>query len=243
MASDEDPRQHRTVSRVTNILELVAAEPHGARLATLATALEAPRSSVHGLVQGLLAVGYLREEEGGYLIGPAVPALLRPASPALPALARPGMQQLHARFDETVMLAVAVGDSVAYLDTIESTQLIRYSAPRRQRRPMYPTSSGKCLLAGAPQRRREGYLRKHITDEHDRAAVRSELDQARADGVAFNRGETLPDVNAVASLVSAGGKPLAAIAVAGPAPRMEGKLTDAAAAVREAARELSHELG
>lgn len=243
MASDEDPRQHRTVSRVTDILELVAAEPHGAKLATLTTALAAPRSSVHGLVQGLLAVGYLREQDGAYLIGPAVSALLSPASPALPTLARPGLQQLQTRFDETVMLAVAVGDSVAYLDTIVSTQLIRYSAPRRQRRPMYPTSSGKCLLAGAPQRRIEGYLRKHIADEQDRAAVRSELDRAREDGIAFNRGETLPDVNAVASLVSAGGKPVAAIAVAGPASRMEPKLTEAATAVHEAARELSGKLG
>lgn len=243
MASDDSPKQHRTVNRVTTILELVAADPHGARLATLATALDAPRSSVHGLVQGLLAVGYLRESGGAYEVGPAVNALLTPGRPALPALARPGMRRLRARFDETVMLAVAVGDSVVYLDSIESSQLIRYSAPRRQRRPMYPTSTGKCLLAHAPQHRRESYLRRHIADEQRRADIHRELDEARVASVAFNRGETLPDVSAVAGIVLRAGKPAAALAIAGPTTRMDAKLDDAAVAVLDVARELSRELG
>lgn len=242
MAGDDAPKEHRTVSRITTILELVAAEPHGARLASLAAALDAPRSSIHGLVKGLLAVGYLREDDGGYVLGPAVSALLAPGRPALPALARPGMQRLQQQFDETVMLAVPVGDSVVYLDAVESSQLIRYSAPRRQRRPMYPTSTGKCLLAHATPQRRESYLRRHIANDRRRAQVRRELAAAREAAVAFNRGETLPDVSAVASIVLSAGKPVAALAIAGPTTRMEGKLDEAAAAVLAAARAIAREL-
>ena len=72
-------KAHRTVSRVTTILELAAANRSGVRLTELATALDAPRSSVHGLVKGLVATGYLREEGGTYRIGPAINSLLAAA--------------------------------------------------------------------------------------------------------------------------------------------------------------------
>ncbi|WP_158887073.1 IclR family transcriptional regulator [Amycolatopsis anabasis] len=235
-------REHRTVSRVTTILEAVAAEPGGVRLGVLAGALDAPKSSVHGLVKGLVATGYLREHDGGYLIGPALAALLSTGRPSLVDAARPALEELHERFDETVMLAALVGSSVVYLDTIESTRLIRYSAPRRRRRPVYPTSSGKSLLANLGERRIDAYLREHFPDPIRAAEVAAELARVRADGVAFNRGETAPDVSAAASVVREHGRVAASIAVAGPSTRMAAKLDVIAVAVREAAAGVSRAL-
>src|SRR5215475_8472440 len=192
--------EHRTVSRVTTILERVAATQTGVRLAELAAVLDAPRSSVHGLVKGLVATGYLREEDGAYVIGPAVGALLMAAPPALDLTARPEMEKLHRQFDETVMLASPVGDSVVYTDAIESTRVIRYSASLHSRRPLYPTSAGKCILAFAPARTRENYLTAHIEPDR-RERVRRELTEIAVAGVAANRGETEPDDSGVASPV------------------------------------------
>ncbi|TCP51863.1 IclR family transcriptional regulator [Tamaricihabitans halophyticus] len=235
-------KEHRTVSRVTTILETVAGDQHGVRLGVLAGVLDAPKTSVHGLVKGLVATGYLREQDGVYLLGPAVGAVLAPPRPWLLEAAHPVLERIRAEFDETVMLAIQVGDSVVYLDTIESTQLVRYSAPLRRRRPLYPTSSGKCLLAHADTRRQEAYLREHFAEPAERARVGEELRRVAAEGVAYNQGETVPDVLAVASLVSAGEQPAGCIAVAGPITRMTGKLDPIAATVREAVGEISNQL-
>jgi hypothetical protein len=57
-------RPHRTVDRVTGILETVSLSPRGVTLAELANALDAAKSSVQELTNGLLARGYLVEEDG-----------------------------------------------------------------------------------------------------------------------------------------------------------------------------------
>ena len=68
------PESHRTVERVTRILETVVYRP-GVTLAELARTLEAPKSSVHGFVRGLLAQGWLYEQEHRFYLGPAVYSL------------------------------------------------------------------------------------------------------------------------------------------------------------------------
>jgi DNA-binding IclR family transcriptional regulator len=240
--ADASPKEHRTVSRVTTILETAAAQPDGVTLGQLAAVLGAPKSSVHGLAKGLAAAGYLREQDGRYLLGPAVGALLAAGAPSLSAAARPAMAELHESFDETVMLGTLVGDSVVYVDAIESSQLIRYSAPLNRRRPLYPTSTGKCFLAHMPSRRRVGYLAAHVPTV-DRARVESELEDVRVLGVATNRGETLPDISAVAAPVLVGGRVVACLALAGPTSRMAAKLEPGAEAVRAAVQATTVRIG
>ena len=52
-----EPQNHRTVDRVTQILEEVVYKP-GMTFAELARALSAPKSSVYGFIQGLVAKGW-----------------------------------------------------------------------------------------------------------------------------------------------------------------------------------------
>jgi DNA-binding IclR family transcriptional regulator len=234
--------EHRTVSRVTTILERVAADHTGVRLTELAAVLDAPRSSVHGLVKGLVATGYLREEDGAYLLGPAVGALLMAAPPTLDLTARPEMEKLHRQFDETVMLASQVGDSVVYTNAIESTRVIRYSALLHTRRPLYPTSAGKCILAFAPARMRENYLATHIAEAEQQQLVRRELTEIAVTGVAANRGETEPDDSGVASPILIGDQVASVICVSGPTSRILDHLDEIAAATKEAANAISERL-
>ncbi|MFC7344172.1 IclR family transcriptional regulator [Saccharopolyspora griseoalba] len=233
------PKAHRTVSRVTTILELAAADRSGVRLAELAAALDAPRSSIHGLVKGLVATGYLREEAGTYRIGPAINALLGAAAPTVAEAARPAMRELHRRFDETVMLATPVGDSVVYTETIESTHPLRYSAPLRTRRPLHPTSSGKCFLAFGTEAFRELHLASHVPEPAQQERLRAQLDEVGRAGVAVNRGETLPDQSGVGAPIHENGAVVAAIAVAGPTNRLTEVIADVAAATKEAADQVT----
>lgn len=233
-------KQHRTVTRVVRIIEIVAAAGgQPVRLGMLSGALDAPKTSVHGLAQGLVATGYLVETGAGYLIGPAVSSLVGPAEPDVIAAARPVMERLRREFDETVILSTQVGLSVVYLDTVESTQLIRYAAPLRQRRPVYPTSTGKCFLAHLPADRRDAILAAFVTDAAALAGARTELARAAADGVAYNHHETVPDVSAAASLVLVPGRNPVAIAVVGPSGRVEPGLPAIAEAVKAAAAEIT----
>lgn len=238
LAESGAAKAHRTVSRITTILELAAAHRTGVRLSELAAELDAPRSSLHGLVKGLVATGYLREDGGTYSIGPAVNTLLAAAPPTVAEAARPAMEELHGQFNETVMLASLVGNSVVYTDTLESTQLIRYSAPLSTRRPLHPTSSGKCFLAFGSARFREN----HLADLPRRDEIRRELAEIAEEGVAVNRGETLPDISGVGAPIFDNGRVVAAIAVAGPTTRLTDIVTDIAQATRTAAREVSEHL-
>lgn len=242
MSAPGDAKEHRTVSRVTNILELVARSETGCRFTDLTAALDAPRSSIHVLVKGLVANGYLREEGGRYTIGSAVRALL--AAPTIPidSAARPSMESLHSKFNETVMLSFLVGDAVVYTDVIESTHMIRYSAPLRTRRPLYPTSSGKCFLAYADESFRENYLATHLEDEDARDEARAELRSIAEQGVAINRGETLPDVCGVSVPIFGHERHLAVLAVAGPTTRTYDRLDEIAAAVKDEAIQISTRL-
>lgn len=225
--------EHRTVTRVTTILETVAASRDGVRLADLAAVVAAPRSSVHGLVHGLVATGYLLPREGGrYVLGPALGALLPSGRPALLDVARPVLEDLVGTTGETVALCGQVGRSVVYLDLVESPRPIRYVAPLRERRPLYPTSAGKCFLAHLPVRERDAWLTQ--LDAGTRDAVRAELDEVRRDGVARNRGETVPDVGAFASPVLVAGRAVACLNVVGPMDRVLANADTIVPTLREA---------
>src|SRR3954469_14770920 len=65
------PQNHRTVDRVTRILEEVVYKP-GMTFAELVRALDAAKSSVLGFISGLLANGWLYQEQHRFYLGPAV---------------------------------------------------------------------------------------------------------------------------------------------------------------------------
>ncbi|NSC24948.1 helix-turn-helix domain-containing protein [Streptomyces albus subsp. chlorinus] len=232
---------HRTVSRITGILETVA-RTGGARTHELARQLQAPKSSVFGLVKGLVAEGYLTEDGGVHRLGPALGCLLPPALPDVAEAARPALEALRDRFAETAMVATAVGDSLSYLAAAESPQLIRYSAPLRTRRPLYPPSAGKVLLAHRAEHARDAYLEAALPHVRERERARADLVRVRAEGVAFNRGETLPDVHAAARPVLVDGQLRAAVAVAGPTGRIAPHLDTVADALREAVADVAARL-
>jgi DNA-binding IclR family transcriptional regulator len=236
---DSVGREHRTVTRVTTILEAAAAHPEGVKLAALSALLDAPKSSVHGLVGGLLATGYLSDRDGGYVLGPAVSLLPQPSKPSVLAHAHRSLEALQAQCHETATLSLLVGGSVVYIDIVESSQSIRYSAPLRVRRPLYPTSSGKCFLAHLPGAQRDSYLTETIRDPAALDKVHAELDSVRRDAVAYNRGETVPDVFAVASPVLVRGRAVACLSVAGPRQRMQPVIDSLAEMVRTESQRLA----
>src|ERR1700739_4948785 len=104
---------HRTVDRVTGILETVSLSPRGVTLAELAAALDAAKSSVQELTNGLLARGYLIEEEHRFHLGPG-PFILAARANKLAALSlnHEFVAELTQVLDCTVLVGVRGGDSI-----------------------------------------------------------------------------------------------------------------------------------
>src|SRR5699024_3969969 len=143
--------EHRTVSRIVSILEFTAQAGSGVRMSEIVKELEAPRSSVHGLVHGLVAAGYLHATDSGqYTLGAAIGALVTERSAGDTAI-RAAMEGLNLEFDETVAFVAIAGDSIVTIDAIESSMAIRYNPTIGLRRPLYPTSAGKCFLSAAAE--------------------------------------------------------------------------------------------
>ncbi len=235
-------REHRTVTRVMAIIEaVVASEPAGARLGDLASAAGAPKSSIHGLAKGLVATGYLREQDGRYFIGPAISGLLAVGLPSVPSAYLHVLEQLSAQWNETAIFATLVGESMVYLAVVEPDTLIRASPAVNKRTPLWPRSSGKCFLAFMDPRRAEAYLRRHQSDPAERDRIRAELQTIRETHLAINVGGNSGDELGVASpIIHANAQVATAIAMAGPIARMQAKLDDISDAVRQAAQSLSN---
>ena len=232
--------EHRTVSRVMAILEVViASEPNGVRLADLPDIIGAPKSTIHGLARGLVATGYVREQHGRYYEGPAL-AMMAVGGQHVPAAYHQALEQLSKTWNETAILATVAGESVINIDSAEPSQTIRASPPLHERRPMWPGSYGKVFLAFMETPRLEAYLRRHHDDPAEQAHIRAELVTVRATGVAFNRGESSPDLFGVASPIQIAGIDVTlAIGLAGPARRMAERLDEMADGVRQVAQGLS----
>lgn len=237
-------REHRTVSRIASILEAAALANDGVRLSAIADDLDAPKSSVHGLLKGLVAVGYLTEHDGGYVVGPAIRTLVQASEHTpLTLRARTAMSRLQQRFDETVLLGTRAGDSIVYLASIESNQLVKYSPPLNKRRPLFPTSMGKVYLAELTRQQLERYIAKKVVNRKKRAAYLDELDETARTGVAFNHAETVPSVFGAAAGIRQAGRLVGCISIAGPIERLQAKEHEVGRAVRAAVGEVSAQLG
>ncbi len=233
-------KEHRAVSRVAAILEAAAAAEDGITLARAAHDLGAPKSSVYGLIKGLVAVGYLIEGGGRYQLGPGIQALVLPSQePPLAKVARDAMARLRLRFDESVSLGLRAGDSIVYLASHESRQIIKYSVPLNQRRPLFPTSMGKIYLAELSEQQLERYLGTRVSDPAALDRYLAEFRQIRRTGVALNHGETVPEVFGAASGIRRRGKLVACVSLAGPTERLQCREAEIADAVRAAATEIS----
>ncbi len=219
------PKRHRTVDRVTTILEYAVATPGGVTLAELARILQAPKSSVHGLVQGLLAVGYLREQDGRFVGGAGVQALTGVLHlPELVRAARDQLGQLARLSGETTMLGARVGNSIMYQAEASSERRIRYVPSLLERRPLFTTALGRVFLADLSRPELEAL----IESEQPQVSVpqlRKTLAQIRETGVSYNHGESVPELWAVAVAIRSRSQELiAGLTIAGPSERMDGRL-------------------
>ncbi len=195
-------RAHRTVDRVVQILETVSLSPRGVTLSELAVALGAAKSSVQELTNGLLARGYLVEDERRFHLGPG-PFILASRANKLAAasLDHQFVADVAKALGCTVLVGVRVGDAIVFVDHVgEESPGLTFVARTQARRPLYTSAAGKTLLANVPDDEMNRLL--DLAGPEQAAEVRqflAELPEIRARRLAFNRGATLADAFTVAT--------------------------------------------
>ncbi|WP_028659299.1 helix-turn-helix domain-containing protein [Nocardioides insulae] len=223
MAEIERPsrvrQRHRMVDRVAAILELVA-RSDGLSLTAIARHLDAPVSSVQGLVDGLVAAGYLDERAREYRLGVAPYFInLLAGRGVVNRIVHQDLVELHAETGSTTaVLAVAVGPDVIYIDHCSTDPRTAYLAERFFRRSLIRTSTGWVLLADWEKRDLWAYLDTlGDEDEHRVAEFLSSLDGIRETGTVVLPGTAEDtEVDGISVAVRERGRVVAAVGVVGP---------------------------
>ncbi|MDI1465883.1 IclR family transcriptional regulator [Catellatospora sp. KI3] len=194
--------------KVLSVLEALAGHE---RLADLAVATGLPKSTVHRILQSLVARGFAAADgHGGYLPGPRVLALAGRVMGTLdPArTARPELQALRDRTGFTVHLGLRDGDRAVYADKIAGPQPYDMRSRIGQSLDLHSTAIGKAILArlpAAPVRElaaRTGLPRHTPRTATSMKALLAALDRVRVDGYAVDDEENEPGLRCVAAAVA-----------------------------------------
>jgi DNA-binding IclR family transcriptional regulator len=239
-------RPHRTVDRVIGILETVSLSPRGVTLAELAAALDAAKSSVQELTNGLLARGYLIEEERRFHLGPG-PFIVASRANKLAALSldHQFVAELGKVLGCTILVGVRVGDAIVFTDYAgEESPGLTFVARTHARRPLYTSAAGKTLLANVPDD--EMYRLLDLAGPEQAGEVRqflAELPEIRSRRLAFNRAVTFAGASAVATPLARGGSLIAAISAATDDPAEADRLGDLGEELKKAVATLGPRYG
>lgn len=214
------------VVRAVALLDRLARTRQPMSMARLAADLALPRSSVHGLCNTLLTLGYLRRQPDGALqIGPGVMALAEAflagtdVSREFDAL----WQSDRAAPEETVLLSVLDGADVVYLAARHGTRPLGMAFTAGMRLPAHIAATGKAMLAFQPAERVRQLLgRAPLERLTDRGPSQLDGPEGLAAELALTRerGYSIDDEGVrlgvyciAAPVLDAAGRPLAGIGV------------------------------
>jgi DNA-binding IclR family transcriptional regulator len=206
MSGDRPAYPIESVDRALQLLTLLGSD-RTVTVSGAAESLNVARSTAHRLLAMLQYRGFVRQdpETKVYSAGGAILQIGLSAVDSLDfrAVARPHMEALRATFDETVHLALLDGETVLFLDSLESTRTLRVGSRRGFSMPAYCTAAGKALLAQLAPDQLDAHLPARLDGLTDRSLRRHDelrrvLDAVRESGYATNFGESEDDVSAVA---------------------------------------------
>jgi len=210
------------------------------------------KSRAFRLLHSLALRGYVERSADGtrYTLGVKLIERAACVRKDLRQLALPFMQQLHARFNETVNLAILEQGEILYIEMLESSRPFRMAAAVGSRSPWHSTALGKAIVAHLPEEELTSFLQAErlakLTERTitDREELRRELERVRRRGYAVDEGETEPGAACIgAPIFGQNGRPVAALSLSGPAERILTGRREIAAALIAAGQGISRRLG
>lgn len=152
----------QTVTNAARLLKAFLTREESLGVSELARRLGLGKSAVHRLLSTLAAEGLVEQDPntGGYRLGLVIFELGGAVRVHMDLHAAAGSVLAHLREEtgESAQVGMLDGHDVVYVDRLESTHALRLFTETGRRVPVYCTSSGKVLLAFAPEPERERYL-------------------------------------------------------------------------------------
>jgi len=198
----------RAITRVLDLLLLLADERDGLSLSELSAALSVPKSTFLDTLRGLRDQQFLLHEDGRYRLGPAAFKLACRISTnwSVSDMVRIQVNALARETGESVGFAIAdweIGQAI-YTEAVNSVHPVRYAMQAGLRAPLYASAAGRVLLAYGPTSRVDDYLAharfKSLTGATRTTGplIREHLATIRDQGFCASFGEMLSDTAAIA---------------------------------------------
>lgn len=236
------------VKQVANVLELVeffAQRRQPATLAEVARHFGWPRSSTFNLLGTLASRGYLYEPRarGAYYPSPKWLSLLQQIERAepIPEPFRALLRALAERTGETAVLAATSGTHAVFVDAVESSHAIRYTASPGKLVPLHVTATGRALLSLLSPADRASVLRRATFERYTPttlmsvAAVEREIQRSLQRGWFEGDTEFTTDLGGVALPLHLPQRHFALL-VAGPMFRIQSRGSELAAIIADEVR-------
>ncbi|WP_310632911.1 helix-turn-helix domain-containing protein [Paraburkholderia sp.] len=216
---EHEARSIQSVQRAMRLLEALSELGGSARLGELADAVGLSKSTVHGVLDTLVEMGYVTRERTRYALGHRLESTARPVRAQSDTLRKsfaPALRAFNEMCGENCFLTVP-GGTRAYLilDALDVDGRA-LSLPADARRDALITSAaGKIFLANDPVL--AGRLRGARRISSD---LEAELATIGAEGFAVDMEASERDLNCVALPLRVRGKVVAALSAGGPATRL-----------------------
>lgn len=245
----------QSVDRAIRILELFTGSLTELGITEIAQMMGLGKSTVYGLVNTLLAAGYLEQnpENKRYRLGLKLFQLGSIVQERMNVreIALPYLRAISEEFGMTVHMGLYQDWEVVYIDKVDAPNTRIVYSQVGKRAPMYCTGIGKAVLANLKEgdiryildtQPREALTRYTITDSRE---LMEELRKIRENGYAMDREEVEIGLRCIAvPIFDFQKKPVAAISISGTAARMEDTdSNEAAARLRRIALDISGKLG
>ncbi len=223
------------IERALAIFEAFQANQRPLSLTELAESVGIPKSTCHAIVRTLTARGYLYSLARPRSLYPTkrlydVAHDILQKDPFIDRIT-PLLERLRDTSHETIILGKRQGDQVVYLQVVEGTHPIRYSARPGDLKPLHSSSIGKAMLGCMKEDELKSWLAgrglARITPMTlvDPQALLADVQQGHRAGYFQTRGENVSDVWAVAASFAAN-KEILVVAVAGPRHRMQDRMDE-----------------
>jgi IclR family acetate operon transcriptional repressor len=147
------PVKHRAPSAIGKTVAVLEALAEEHRLSEIARATSLHTSTVHRILQELVALGWAREtEDREYALGSHLLALAGRASDDsdIARAGRPALRALCDRTGYTVHFAVRHADEAVYVDKLEGRRAYRMRSRVGLSLPLHCTAIGKAILSALP---------------------------------------------------------------------------------------------
>ncbi|HYF17654.1 MAG TPA: IclR family transcriptional regulator [Ramlibacter sp.] len=239
----------RSVQRILAVFESFSASRNTLTLQEIADRIELPKSTAFRIVRSLEQAGYLvRLEDQRYCLSFRFTRLagLVKSTLGIREIARPVMAELAGKTGETVAIHTVMGRKRVCIDSLAtSSSTLRTVMQPGEQLPLQAGSASKVLMAWMP-----ATALGPLISSAARAAKRpqsellAELAKVREYGYAVSHGERLQGLSAVSAPIrDMNDEVHYCITVNGPTVRFEGQERDFVKHVRQAADEISLQLG